>query len=796
MPVGLVVVSHSRALAAGTADLARQMAPDVTVAEAGGTDDGQLGTSFQAINEALTAADGGSGAVLLYDLGSALLTAELALEMLDPDSAARIRIVDAPLVEGAVAAAVAAQLGSDLDGVAAAAAEAVGSFAAVPEPATTTEPVAGMRRRVTVLNPLGLHARPVGALVRELEGWDAKVEIGRPDGKKVDLRSVLKVVSMAVRGGETVEFIAAGQDAQQVLAVLAGVVSSGFGELHDHHPRIAPIGMGAVPARLGNVTSLAGLRDQPSVTDGVLRAVPGAPGLAVGPLVRLDRAPVHLPGPRRSGDDDLTVLSAAIATAQRKLATGNQFEVAHAALLADPDLATEAYGRIHRGGRDAATAWWTTVVDRADELAAEPDELVAARAVDLREAGAHVLGELGIVVDRIPADLAGGIVLADDIGPGEVPLLVERGAVGVVLTGSSVTAHAVIVARGLGLPMVLRVGDQLARQESRSTVILDGDAGTVTTHPSADDVQRMRSAIEEQARHQHELLERASEPVVLADGRRIAVVANIGSVADAKAAVKAGADGVGLLRTELLVLDRDTFPDEEEQTADLTAVLAELGERPVVVRVLDAGGDKPVTALALDPLHNGFLGLRGLRYLLVHPDVMRTQLRAILRASVGHRVSLMAPMVSVASEAAAFRQAVEDAAESLRESGHAFAPPEAVGVMIEVPSAAIAADEICAEADFISIGTNDLTSYLAAADRTIPEVADLLDPSSTALQRVLDLVCEQVAAAGKSISVCGEVAAMPEQVPGLLRRGVTRLSVPPARIPMIKALLRELPADS
>ena len=247
-------------------------------------------------------------------------------------------------------------------------------------------------------------------------------------------------------------------------------------------------------------------------------------------------------------------------------------------------------------------------------------------------------------------------------------------------------------------------------------------------------------------------------------------------------AVECGADAVGLLRTELLVLDKTVFPDEDEQTRDLTEIFEILGDRPIVVRVLDAGGDKPVATLDVDEKHNGFLGIRGLRFLLAHPTLLHTQLRAICRAAAGHRVSVMAPMVTVASEVTAFRDAVDAAVESLRSDGSDHAAPEAVGVMVEVPAAALAADEICAVADFVSIGSNDLTSYTMAADRTEPGVADLLDPGIyCGATDPGPAVCPGTAAT-TPVAVCGEMAGMAEYAPGLVARGVWELSMAPARI--------------
>ncbi len=809
MTVGLILVSHSADLARGSAELARQMAPSVFISAAGGTDDGGIGTSFDAITAAMTEADTGAGAVLLYDLGSALMTAETALEFLEPEAAERIRIVDAPLVEGALAAAVTAEGGGDLDAVAASALSAgepaglAAHGAHVPPAVPGTAPAAGpdadraVTATVSVVNPLGLHARPVATLIRALTGLDVQVTLARPGGPTVDLRAVLRVVALALRGGDQVKVVATGTDATAAAATVTALITGGFGETGDLPRRIPPAGMGAAPARMGNAAAVARHASVvPAVVDGMLTAVPGAPGLAIGRLVRLDRAPrqlsgVELPTGRRfNGRQQSNRLDSAIAVAAQRLLSGNQFEVAHAVLLADPDMRAAAQPALDDGSADAAVAWWDAVGATADGLAADPDELVAARAVDVREAGASVLAELGVVVDRIPAHLDGAVVFADDLGPGEVPILLERGAVGVVLSRSSTTAHAVIVARGLGLPMILRAGPEIGRLPAGAELVLDGDSGTIAIAPDSHEGARIRDRIDEMAQASRLRTQAAKGPVFLPDGRQVLVVANIGSLADARAAVDSGADGVGLLRTELLVLDRDTYPDEDTQTADLAAIFEVLGDRPVVVRVLDAGGDKPVTALDLDPVHNGFLGIRGLRYLLAHPQLLQSQLRAIFRAAVGHRVSVMAPMVSIAAEAAAFRVAVDRAIASLVAEGISHRPPDQVGVMIEVPAAALAADEICAVTDFVSIGSNDLTSYTMAADRTETGVADLLDPSSTAVQRLLDQICSFALAAGTPVAVCGEIAGMPEHALALIARGVHELSVAPVRVPVIKELLR------
>jgi len=800
MTVGLVLVSHSSAVADGTAALAAQMAPSVRIAAAGGSDDGGIGTSFDKISAALQNADTGDGAVILYDLGSALLTTETAIEFAEPDQAARWRVVDAPLVEGAIAAAVTAEGGRDLAAVAAAAAEAGRQFGAgavgeagqassggrataagsAPAGAPATADDNGSETAVgdvPVVNPLGLHARPVAQLVRALAGTSATARVGRPDGPAVDLRSVLGVVGLALRGGDTVRVSVSGTDRDAVLRRLSDLIRGGFGETGQAPPEPA------------------GTAGAARVRDGTVQATGGAPGRALGALARLGGLPEELSeavhgaagSMERTAQQEALRLDAAIAAAADHLAGQGEFGQAHAALVADPALRAVAAGRIDQG---AAGAWWSAITEAARELEGSADELVGARAVDLREAGLQVLGELGVRIDRIGPGVAGAVVVAPDLGPAEVPALVEHGAVGAVLSAGSATAHAVIVARGLGFPMVLRAGSALDDIAAGTMLLVDGDAGSVRIDPPEAGVRAAREAIAAQQDAARQLRAAAAAPVTGPDGRQILVAANVGSVADARAAVQNGADGIGLLRTELLVLDRPRFPDEDTQSADLAAILEVVGERPVVIRVLDAGGDKPVNTLAVTKEHNGFLGVRGLRYLLANPDLLRTQLRAICRAGAGHRISVMAPMVTVRAEAEAFRTAVDDAVSSLAADGVAHEVPEGIGIMVEVPAAALAADQFAGVVDFFSVGSNDLTSYTMAADRTEPGVADLLVPGSPAVQRLLDQLCAAARRSGIPVAVCGEMAGMPEHVWALVDRGVTELSMAPARIPQIKALLR------
>lgn len=798
-PVGLVIVSHSAELASGVVDLARQMAPDVQIIPAGGNDDGGIGTSFDLIEQAVTRLldEDAAGAVVLYDLGSAQLTAEMVLEMLDPDQLSRCDLVDAPLVEGAIAAAVTAQGGSDLQAVAQAARDAgasdvgTGADAATSlhspgdDPSSDTATTTGedwVCAEVTLTNPLGLHARPAARLARELGDVEATVALG--DGRPVDLRSVMRVVGLGARGGARVRLCARGADASDALARLTALAEDGFGERTDADaPNDEPgAGSSATIPLLGQSSTAA--RSGPA---------PGSGGLAIGELVQTAAVPRELPTelPPAATSTAPEQLRAAVTAAADRLDHGDEFARTHGTLLRDPALLRDALDRLHRdAGVGVAHAWWDAVTSVADEAAADADPVLAGRAVDVLEAGAVVLHELGVEARPRPEDIAGRIVLADDLGPGAVTALAEQGAAGAVLRRGQATAHAVVVASGFGLPMVIRAGTSLDDAVG-STVVIDGSTGSVEVDPGEQRVAAARTQIEAADRARERARRQAQERVTW-HGRPIAVAANIGSVSGAEAAVLNGADAVGLLRTELLVLEESQIPSEDAQVEALRAVLQPLGTRPVVVRVLDPGGDKPVRALDLTEQDNGFLGVRGLRYLLHHPELLRTQLRAVLRASAGHRVSVMAPMVTTAAEAQAFRAAVGAAAAALSAEGIEHEEPRGVGVMVEVPAAALSVAQLAPYVDFLSVGTNDLMSYLSAADRTSAQMADLLDMSSVALWRLLGILCTDAREHGLPVAVCGELAGRPEHTRALLDLGVHELSMAPARIPTIKRAIRDL----
>jgi phosphocarrier protein FPr len=318
--------------------------------------------------------------------------------------------------------------------------------------------------------------------------------------------------------------------------------------------------------------------------------------------------------------------------------------------------------------------------------------------------------------------------------------------------------------------------------------ILDGDRGELIIAPAPDVVQQTRARQQAAATAQAAAIAAAHRPVIWHDGRKITIAANVASATEAQLARDNGAEAIGLLRTELFYVNRAELPAEDEQVAQLVRVLRVFSDREVTIRTLDVGGDKAIPALALDPDLHGFLGLRGLRYSLAHPETLRVQLRAIMRAAAGWRgtLSVMAPMVTTIDEVLAFRAAIEAAAGSL--TGERHRRPDHVGIMVETPASAIAFDTMAAHVDFASVGTNDLVQYVMAAERTNATVAGLYQPDHPAIWRVLEWLGR--AAATTKLAVCGELAAHPAHARRLVELGVSELSMASSSIPSIKAALR------
>jgi multiphosphoryl transfer protein len=375
-----------------------------------------------------------------------------------------------------------------------------------------------------------------------------------------------------------------------------------------------------------------------------------------------------------------------------------------------------------------------------------------------------------------------GIVVARDITPGDAAGLDRSVVRGLAVAHGGATSHAAILARALGIPAVVGLGEGILGIEDGTPLVLDGQAGTLEVEPAADVVAEREAAREAGERRRAEARAHASEPATTTDGHTLEIAANLGSPKEAAEAVELGAEGVGLLRTEFLFLDRDTAPTEDEQRAVYEEIARALDGRPLIVRTLDAGADKPLRFLRQAPEENPFLGVRGIRLGLAQPELLRTQMRAILAVAADHPVRVMFPMISTLAEYRAARAIVEELG----------GPPIDVGIMVEVPAVAVAAERFAREVDFFSVGTNDLGQYTMAAERGNEALAPLLSGPQPAVLRLIATLTAAAEEHGRWVGVCGELAGDPAAAILLAGLGVAELSMAPSRIPEVKATLRAL----
>lgn len=659
-----------------------------------------------------------------------------------------------------------------------------------------------MERSTIVRVHEGLHARPATRFVKLAKSFESDVEIVK-DGKAASAKSSVKLMLLGVKEDQEVTVRAMGADAIEAVEALIGYLENPLSGLDEDTPPpsdAAPAAAESAPA------TPVGAPEPAAAADGTLRGIAASEGVAIGPAFAHFPPAIRAEGRELSAGEipaEIERLRNAIAAVQRRmdkalaensLSAGDRGIIAALkGIAADETLTSEAETLVIRGV-DAVSAVISATSKIASEFGGVDDHYLNARADDFHAVGRQIclalLGQDDVSLENIPQ---GAILIADDIGAWDLARAPLKRIGGVVCGHGGATSHIAIIARSHGIPAVLGLGERVNALREATEIALDGDAGIIIADPDeavrADFARRVGQA----AAERDALTAFRDFTPKLADGTVIETAANIGSLEEIDAALEAGAMGVGLFRTELLFMRHMHLPSEDMQAETYSALARAFAPHPVIVRTLDIGGDKPIAGIEFPEEENPFLGWRGIRMCLDRPDIFKRQLRALLRAAVHGNVKVMLPMVSDIEEVRRTKTLIGECAAELDTEGvpRAMFP---LGVMIETPAAVLIAPALAREVDFFSIGTNDLTQYIMAADRLNPTVAKLNDVANPAVMSAIEMTARAGVEAGIMVGMCGEAAGRPDLIPAFIRMGLTELSMSPASIPRAKKVIADLEA--
>jgi multiphosphoryl transfer protein len=799
--VGIVAVTHSRTLASGLKELVSQMVPGLErIAFVGGTDDPEnpIGTDPMQVFSAIGEVAGEDGVLVLMDLGSALLSAETALDFLEPEQRDHIRLSSAPLVEGTLSAAVQAHMGSDLATVAREAEGALGMKIGQLRGAATESPEAGhpaptgIQLPLSIQNPNGLHARPAARLVNCVGAFSANVVVEK-NGELADAGSINQIATLGIRQGDRITLWFDGADAAAAYDAVKALHAAHFGDSIDGS------------AAVGKVLPRPVRQERREVLTGISVGE----GFAVGPALvfappppRVEKTAVADTATelaRLRGALDAAIAACRSLQARTEWTAGGReadIFVFHRLLLQDETTVDAANAIIVKQGLCAEYAWKTATDAVAVRYEALADEYQRARAADIYDIQKAVLNRLAEASAPAVEPERPSILIAQDLSPSQAAGLPPEKISGLCLAGGTATSHAAIIAASKGIPAVVGAGGILSAVTDGQIIVVDAEAGRIITAPDGVTVKKYKIKQGKWHTRRDRLRQSGQRPATTTDGVRIGVMANIGGPPDVSRALENGAEGIGLLRTEFLFLNRSDEPGEDEQYEIYRNIAAAMDGRRIVIRTLDIGGDKPVPYLFSEMEKNPFLGLRGIRFTLANREVFLRQLRAILRASVATGIGIMFPMIGALPEFREALRVLDEAKYQLKQSGVAFNGTLPVGLMIEVPSAVVVADQLAEMADFFSIGTNDLSQYVMAADRGNAHVAAIPDPFHPAVLRMIKQASDAAARAGIHVGMCGALAGQPEAAGLLVGLGIGELSMNASSIPAQKAALREISAET
>lgn len=633
---------------------------------------------------------------------------------------------------------------------------------------------------VSLPNHNGLHARPAAVLAHAAKDFVATISLHRGEAS-ANAKSLVAIMALQTVQGDALRVSATGVDAELALETLVELIAAGCGETADVASVSEPMVV-VIPAE--------------ALLTNLLRGVCASPGSALGRVVQVAEQALMVSEAGAGETVEQQRLDQALSQARLALQGLQDASVgspqaaiflAHQRLLDDPTLLEQAQVLIVQG-KSAAFAWKSATEATSSLFQRLGSQLLAERALDLADIGQRVLKLLLGVQDSVWELPENAILIADQLTPSQTAGLDTSKVLGFATVGGGATSHVAILARAFGLPALCGLPTQVLTIPSGTRVLLDADQGQLHLDPSQGDIGQLQHKRQQQRLQLQRETEQASQAACTCDGHHFEVTANVASLQEVQQALELGGEGVGLLRSEFLYLDRSSAPGHAEQSATYSAIAQALGaERNLVVRTLDVGGDKPLAYVPMDSEANPFLGMRGIRLCLQRPELLRQQLRAILACAGQTRLHIMLPMVTQLSELRQARQLLEEEALALGLN----ALPK-LGIMIEVPAAALMADLFAPEVDFFSIGTNDLTQYTLAMDRDHPQLASQADSFHPAVLRLIAGTVKAAHAHGKWVGVCGALASETLAVPVLLGLGVDELSVSVPLIPAIKAAIREV----
>ncbi len=836
--ISIVIVSHSEKLASSVVELAKEISKNgIKIVAAGGIDDCEnpFGTDVIKIQTAIESVYSDDGVLVLMDLGSAILSAEMAKEFLTPEQQNNVKLCPAPLIEGAISAAVIAATNATIDEVRKEAQQSLTAklshFKEDDSPISLESSTQSIEKSLSIIltinNLNGLHIRPAAQFVKKANHFQADIQVKNLSKSRdyIDGKSINQLMLLGVKQGEKIKIQATGNDAPLALKALQELVENNFGEsveekvekksppfqeeLEEIVKKKSPLfqeeleeivekksppfqgGLGGIKNQqlkgdLGESKNYELKEGLEGIKHHELKGIPASPGIAIAPAIfyqsTLPEIEIKY---SQNSQQEWQQLQLALENAKQEIegltTTNNLIFQAHLLYLEDPQLQKQIKTLIFTKKYTAGLAWKTVIEEVIASYKKLETEYLQARAIDLLDIGKRVLKIL-LRTEIIPLKLEKpSIIIAPQLTPSEIAQFNPQKVLGICTAFGSATDHSAIIASLLGIPMVVGIGEKLLEITPHNLLKIDGAKGTIELNISPETVISYPS----------KPLKPLKQPVTR-DGKKISVVANIIGIEDAKLAIQNGAEGIGLLRTEFLYLNRITPPTETEQIEFYQAIAQIIAPYPLTIRTVDIGGDKQIPYLNLEKENNPFLGCRGIRQSLAQPDIFKTQLKAIVKVSDKYNIRLMLPMISCQTEIKQTKKILQEIKQQLQQENICYDEKLPLGIMLEIPASVIMADELADEVDFFSIGTNDLTQYIMAADRTNPKVANLATGIQPALLRLIEQSVKIAHEKRVKISICGQLASTPEAIPILLDLGIDELSVNPPMIPQIIEKICEL----